>query len=45
MELKEIAAGATVWFAGEIGVSVTGVGVTTQVVEATLPLESVTVNV
>src|SRR5882757_1533873 len=37
--------GATVWFAGEIGVMVTFVGVTRQVVETTLPFESVTVSV
>src|SRR5271170_6922535 len=43
--VKGIWAGATVWLAGEIGVSVTGVGVTTHVVETTLPLESVTVSV
>ena len=45
VELKDICAGATTWFAGEIGVSVTGVGVTTHVVETTLPMESVTVSV
>jgi hypothetical protein len=37
--------GATVWFVGEIGEMATLVGVTTHVVETTLPLESVTVSV
>jgi len=37
--------GARVWFAGEIGVIVTCVGVTTHVVETTFPLGSVTVSV
>jgi hypothetical protein len=43
--LKAGRPGAMVSFAGVIGVMTTGVGVTRHVVEATLPLESVTVNV
>jgi len=42
---KGIWPGANVWFAGEIGEIAMAVGVTTQVVEKTLPLESVTVSV
>ena len=42
---KGIWPGANVWFAGEIGEIAMAVGVTTQVVETTLPLESVTVSV
>ena len=42
---KVIWPGATVWFAGEIGEIATAPGVTRQVVERTLPLESVTVSV
>jgi hypothetical protein len=45
VEVKGVCAGAIVWLAGEIGVNVTGVGVTTHVVETTSPLEFVTVNV
>ncbi len=37
--------GAKIWFAGVIGVIVTGVGVTMQVVDTTSPVGPVTVNV
>jgi hypothetical protein len=43
--VKPTRPGATVCFAGEIGEITTLVGVTTQVVETTLPFESVTVSV
>ena len=43
--LKLTCPGATVWFAGVIGVIVTLVGVTTHVVDTTFPFASVTVNV
>jgi hypothetical protein len=43
--LKLICPGATVWFAGEIGVIATLVGVTKHVVDTTFPFASVTVKV
>jgi hypothetical protein len=43
--VKPVWPGAVVWFDGEIAEIATPVGVTTHVVETTLPLESVTVSV